>query len=370
MDYVDELARTTLDGLDVQTNKRADQVFSSIFWNMDRYPLNYVIGEGSDIYPYVFDNVRDESIQVLAECNRLALSEWGFVYVKGDAEAGGRMVFESRGQRGPMPRWAITEDYIRDMEITNNVDDIINRSEVRIHPRRVDASTTSILYTLGNTPQIQAGASLSFTAPYRDPNNGHYARVGGMDMVDPASTTDFTANTISSGGGTSLTTGFSIVATFGGNSADLVVTNGATQAGYLTKCQLRGRGLYSFDEMVIKAESTPSIDKYGANTANIDMPYQSDANTACTLASGIVTNNKDPRTRIRSISIQPNASSVAMMQALTREPGDRVSITESVSGLTNVNYHIQGINFRVGPGSWLDVEWGLAPAAAEDWTTS
>jgi hypothetical protein len=160
-----------------------------------------------------------------------------------------------------------------------------------------------------------------------------------------------------------------VTADFGGNSADVVATNGSTQDGYLTKCQLRGKGLYSFEEIIIKAQSTPSVDKYGANTASIDMPYQSDPTLAGQIATSIVANNKDPRTRVKSIAFQANVSSVTMIQALAREPGDRVTITETMSGLSTAAYHIQGVEFSIRKGTWIEAAWNLAPAAVEDWTT-
>ena len=60
-----------------------------------------------------------------------------------------------------------------------------------------------------------------------------------------------------------------------------------------------------------------------------------------------------------------------MTQALAREPGDKIALAETVTGLTNssggaeVAYFIQGVRLTVRPRNIIDVSWPLAPADAQ-----
>ena len=369
MDYADELARLTLNGIEVATSQRADQAFATILANFPRTPDRYLAGEAQDVYPWLFDTVRDENVTAMGEFNKLALSEFGFVYVRGDVDGGGTLVYEPRGLRDPVSRWAMTDTDINDMSISYSLDDIINRVLVTIHPREEQTDPT-VLFVLGNRPAIDAGETLAFNCPYRE-STGSLARIGGYNMITPTtSEPDYRGNTTVGGtGGVTLTSGFSVTADFGGNSADVTVTNGTTQDGYLRLLQLRGYALPSVESIVCRAESTAGIDAFGPQTENIDMPYQDSAYAGTQAAEQILAKNKDPRTRCRSVSFLPNKSSSLMIQALAREVGDRITVTESVSGL-DTDYVIQSVEFDVKPNSWSEVTWRLAPAEAENWSST
>lgn len=373
MDYIDELARVTLNGLEVATSQRADEAFASILDNLPRTPDRYLAGEALDKFPYVFDTARDESVTAISEINKLAVSDFGFAYMKGDVDGGGTLVYEPRGLRETVSRWSMTDSDIDEMEISYSIDDIINRAIVRVHPRRADSTDSTdgpvVLFRLGNKPQINAGESITINCPYRDPNNDNLARVGGYAMLTPTTSSDMYRLWTAISGGTNLTTSCNVVADFGGNSAECTITNNSTQNGYLRLFKLYGYGLYSFEEVIIRSESTASIDSFGAQSESIDMPYHDSIFAATEAADQIVANNKDPRTRCRSVTFGANKSSTRMIQALAREPGDRITITETMSGLNADDYFIQAVEFDVKPGPWTEVTWKLGPAVVETWSS-
>ena len=57
-----------------------------------------------------------------------------------------------------------------------------------------------------------------------------------------------------------------------------------------------------------------------------------------------------------------------MTHALAREIGDRVSVTETTSGLAAADYFIHAISFEVVAGPAFRVTWRLIPADQEDYS--
>lgn len=373
-DWLDYAARITLSNLAVQVDKRADQIFWVVWVNSPRNPESTFANKATDVYPYGLDFTEDEGVRISAELYRLAISELGYCYLRGDAVAGGQLRLESRGIRQGTPiRWALTDPKIEALDLDeHSLDGVINRVIVELHPREVDAAATTVLFSLSNTPLIANGATEEFVAPYRDGRTsarrgGSSVRVGGINMVTPVATTDYTANSQADGGGTNLTGNFSLSVTFGGNSATIRVTNSGA-AGYLTKCQLRGRGVYAFESVLIDVKDTDSIDLYGQQSRRLDMPYQSDIVLAGAIGDELLANNAEPKSKVRVVRFTAQWNSEAMMHALTREIGDRISISETVSGLSVAEYFIQGIRFDVLAGPVYRVSWLLVPVTQESYS--
>lgn len=373
-DWMDYAARVTLSGLGIETDKRADQIMGVLWANSPRLPESTHINKGSDVYPYGLDQTEDEGVLILKEIHRLALSELGYSYVRGDTVGAGQLRFEARGFRSGSPvRWALTdaELEVEGLELSDHgLDGMINRVLVELHPRKVDAAATTVLFSLNDKPLV-GGTPLTFNAPYRDPESGRYVRVGGTNMQTPVATTDYTMNTAADGSGTDLTANFSVSAVFGGNAAVVTVTKNSGADGYVTKLQLRGKGVYAFESVIIDLDDSTSILKYGQMSQRLDMPYQSSVTLGTSIANMLLTNNKEPKTKVKRVRFTAQVSSVTMMHALARDIGDRIRISETVSGLASRDYFIQAVEFTVRPTSTpsarsvMRVSWLLAPTEQE-----
>lgn len=375
VDYMDELARSLLPKVDVQVNKRADELLNLLLYYIGRLPEAWLIHQGSDVYPFALDNAAEEKNVMLGEIQKLVMSELGYAYVRGTAVGGGELVFEPRGLRvlDPNVRWAISSG-MRALDPIHSVDEIVNRAVVTLHPRRIDSAATSILFSLDSAPFVARNSSVTFEAPYRDPSNGRFVRVGGSNMVTPVAGTDYVFNTKADGSGSVITGMLTVAVTFGSSSAAVTVTNDGgglavsnPQDGYLTKFQLRGKGIYSFESVVANVFDAASVALYGETSKEIDMPYQSDINLGFDAASFIVAKNKDARSRVPSVQFGLNGSSVRTIHGLAREIGDRISVSETTTGISGLQYFIQGVTLNVTPEREVVCEWILAPADATDY---
>ena len=359
VDWMDEAARAKLSLIAVQTNIQADALFTLLLAAVDRQPPNGSrSGTGSDIYPYALDNTQDESSRVLGEIQKLAMSEYGLAYC--DA---GVAVFEGRRRRGGEGtiRYALDEDTnLTGLGVTHSRDDIINRAQISIHPRRVDAAATTILFNLGSAIQIFRGTSATFDCPYRDPNQ-QAQRVGGKDMVPPVASTDYKMFANEDGSGADLTAQVSVSATFGGNSAQVTVSNAGPQDGYLMLFQLRGRGLYDFEPVIFDQIDASSQALYGENVFGYDMPYQSDPNNAVDLATFILSLNSASIVRVATASFLMNWDDEAAEQAFNITISDRVTVTAPSVGLASVPFFVNGLTIEVQLNGVAVVTLDLCP---------
>jgi hypothetical protein len=134
------------------TNTQADEVFAALVAAVPTPPTASVSSPGSDIYPYALDNVQDEKSDFIGELQRLAMSEYGVVFVRA-----GTLVFEGRKVRGVggSVLFTLDEDIITSLAASNARDDVLNRVQVGAHPRRVDSSATTVLGTVGSAQRIE-----------------------------------------------------------------------------------------------------------------------------------------------------------------------------------------------------------------------
>lgn len=368
-DWMDEASRTNVDSLAIQVNKRSDELWALLLASVPRPPAATVTGTGLDTYPYAFDNTRSEGISVMEEAQRLALSEAGYIYPMGDTTQGGTVVFESRTDRASKNTNLTTlTETMYDLVTGRSRDDIINRFLVEIHPKKIDAAATTVLFNLTDTNAILAlgaGEVKSFFAPYTDPAQRD-TRIGAVSTlcVAPVATTDYLMNAAADGSGANLTVNLSVTATFYGNGADVTVTNVGGTAGYVTKLQLRGPGIYDLQHMVFKQDDAASKTQFGAQAFTYQMPYQSDPNVGDGAARHLLGLYKSQTTNTESVSIAPNRDATLMAAARDREPGDRIGLSETQTGLTTTTgFFIQAVDFEIAAGGVTRVTWSLAPAS-------
>lgn len=363
VDWLEDAARSKVTALPVETDIQSDALFEVLVAAAPKQPPNGTrVGTGSDIYAYALDDVQDETTALLDVLQRLTLSEFGICY-----ESAGVLVFEGRKLRGGggAVRFAMSEDeQIVDLGLASGRDDIINRVQVIVHPRRRDAAATTVLFNLGSAIEIPRGTSITINCPYRDPNQ-QAQRVGGVDMVNPVAGTDYSFTANKDGTGTNYTSQLSVsyVGTPGGNSATVIVTNAGPADGWIPPngLKLRGRGLYNFEPVIADIGDAASIAAFGEGALAYDMPFQGSTSNASDLALFLLALNKDPKPRAQSVTFVANWSDDEVEQAFNLEISDRVSVTSPAAGLEDEPYFVNGFRFTSHPSGLTTVTMDLAP---------
>jgi hypothetical protein len=359
VDWMDDAARAKLSGLAVQTDVQSDAVFTAIVASLDKQPPGgTLVGAGSDVYPFALDNAQDESSKVIGEFQKLAMSEYALIY-----EEAGVLTFEGRRRRfGSTPTlYGFDEMSMVGLTLTNGRDDVLNRVQVTVHPRRVDSAPT-VLFSLSNAVPIVRGTTVVISCPYRD--QGQQAqRIGGTDMVTPVAGTDYSFRPNADGSGANLDAQLTITPVFGGNTAVLTITNNGPSDGYLPAggLQLRGTGLYNFEPLITESLAQESIDGVGESPIGYDMPYQSSVETGYDVAYYILAQNKDARLRPKTVTWLANWDSELTQLFFSVGISTIVEITSEAHGLDAVPCYVNGFNVVLGRNGVVKITNDLAP---------
>jgi hypothetical protein len=362
-DYMDILGKALMPSAEAMTDVASDDVIRRIIDLCDVSPHALTIGSGSETFPFALDVGTNTTL--LTELQRVCLSERGYLYLKSD----GTLVYEGRSQRQTDITFDTTwVNTLSDIEIERSRDSVVNQLRVTVYPRRVDTLPTTLLYQLPVDATVQTippGESLRMSVEYSDPTQ-QGRPVGGIDVQNPVSGTDYVFED-ASGVDRSAEVSFSFIDDPGGARATVEFTNGASATVRMTVFQLIGRAVYRSASFPIDLLNSDSVDEWGPRPATLDMVLQGDANLGLAVGTHILASRATPKTLARSATIFGNGSSGLMVDALSRQIGDRIGLTEAVSGIAATNgMHIQGIERFVGHSDVVRAEFGLSHPASDE----
>lgn len=370
--WLDVAMNTYLPALATQSGLRSDQVWGLVLDASDgRSPAAVDVGIGSGQFLYALDIGRSQEESLLSEFARIEASERGFTYEKGDTVQGGTLKREGRGARQIKSTFDATfASTMHGLEVRYGLEHLINVVRVTYTQRRVGPSPI-VLYSQDLTTeavQLAPGQTIVFTGDYRDPAQ-EAARVGGADMepLDPG--VDFAFWSNSDGSGTDLTANLEVLDELGGSGFQVTFTNpDSLPSGYLRLSatavfQVRGVPVYHYSQATVVRRDEESIRTYGARAISIDLPYESSQAVAESFADFYLNLFKQQRPVPTSMTIHGWASSALLTQALAREPGDRIGLTEAMTAVSSsVGFFINEVALEVEPGRGeVTATWSLVP---------
>jgi hypothetical protein len=292
-----------------------------------------------------------------------------------DAGGGGVLTFESRHSR-PLSGAALGsfDNTMRELTVQRSRDQMISRVYIVVHPRTT-AGSNAVIYELtstGSTPEVPANSTILISCPYAD-TTGNF-RIAATTLVTPVSGTDWIANSNKDGSGTNLTSSVTVsVNQQAANSVELSIVNAhASTAAFLTTLQVRGISVKDISQTVVSAIDGAAATAYGETDARLSLTYEDRAGEyATTLAEWVLNTYANPRFTVDSFSIQNNKSAYLMTQGLAREPGDKITFAESMSGITEtsagaeVGYFIQSVSMAIAIPGTITTTWTLAPSSSQ-----
>ena len=98
---------------------------------------------------------------------------------------------------------------------------------------------------------------------------------------------------------------------------------------------------------------------YGEHAVAVDMPYQADPLIGEAAAAYLLERYGSPSEQVRSVRIR-GKSPALLTQLLTREISDRITVSETVTGVSS-DFHINGVDLTVTP-TLVEATYILAPA--------
>lgn len=362
-DYMDDAARANTKTA-LQTLKRSDEVFSAVLASMTIQPLATSIQTGKDTYAQALDNVPARE-RVLTTWSDLSRSEGGIIGVKRDATVGETLFFENRHTRAATSALLITLDEdMHNLNLVSKRSDVLNRFRVTAYPRKTSGLTGIVVAILDNefSTALAPGEEYTFTLDYTDPTQRD-TKIGAYNQITPAATTDYTMNTVSGGGGTDLSSDFSVTPTYYGSYVELVVKNNhATLSGYVLTLQVRGDGILALNPVTAEAADTASQALYGDNLEEVNLRFQEDPYTAAGMAAWFTSVYSNPLAHVRSVTFVANQSDALMTAAMDGDMSSKITLTEAVSGLSANEYYINGVQLVTEEFERTICTWWLTPA--------
>lgn len=348
IDGLDYLARaeisTSLE-LGIGTGAAVTKILDAASW-----PAGLrTIDTGQDAIPFAYW----QSVKARFALDEVEESEVGLVYVDGS----GKLVFEDRHHRMKHTTSGTFTNAMMNALYSITAEDVRNRATAKITPWTL--GSTAVFWTLERTgadsPLVAAGESVTYWA-----DADYFLN----DITNPGATTDYTMNTASDGSGTSLTASFTVTPTKFAQTCKLVIANGADVPGYITFLQVRGDEYAPDETITLRADDATSQTAYQLRILNIDAKLMDDPAQGQDYANYLVSRWKDPQPRIQ-MSLA-NASDAQLVQILSREISDMITVTAARLSMTTEDFYINSMEHSVEQGGNIHrVTWTLSKVGEE-----
>uniref|UniRef100_A0A6M3IZN6 Putative tail protein n=1 Tax=viral metagenome TaxID=1070528 RepID=A0A6M3IZN6_9ZZZZ len=255
-------------------------------------------------------------------------SEQGFSFISGN----GYFNFEDRHHRSTATHQTSQGTFTNTMaQITYSLNpkNVYNIVKATVTPWALQAEAE--LWRLQETPSIPAGETLVWWGEASVISGSSSNSVFVDAWVTPASTTDYTANSLANGTGTDMTADIAITTTKFAKAIKLSIVNNGAVPAFITL--LKARGTYYDDQTKVtrKAEDSTSQTAYQKRTLEIGGKYMDDADQAQDLVDYSVGKYKDPRAELSMSIINDGATNLA--QLLSREISDRITVVNTKLGI-------------------------------------
>jgi|GEM_PF-1040009 len=313
---------------------------------------------GQSVFPWVGDTW-PPSLPADAAMRDVCDSEFGYFAIAAD----GTPIFADRHNR---PKH-ITVDAtltggLAGIEVERSEARLINDITVIVHPRTV-GGTPDVLWQSGKSIRVNYNQPVEMEARFIDPNQ-QVAWIGAQSLIVPIAGVDFTATDKADGTGTDLTANVLVTLEAGATSALLrleILKTKKKPRAFIHGLRLRGYPLRAFLPVSITKHDDTSLLTHGHHPQRFDMSLQDDAGVARDVAGALISNRKDPRAWI-TVTVEAVTSAALLTQALAREVGDRLSVTDSALALSSVGCFIESIRHDITHGGASHrVTWRTSP---------
>jgi len=317
-------------------------------------PLSLNFDDGLDTSPFAFDKLGGGQ-KAYGPLNDLIVSSIGF----GSIGPSGVFRYENRLTRqGSVSLFTL--DGVNDLVTPSTLEGVFNHFRATLHPKTHDSAATTVLWSqTGSAPAMQPGETRDIWGTYFNPDITT-ERIGGTDQVAPVATTDFTSNTAANGSGTDKTVNLVVTAVPFASTVKFTITNNDGGVVYLTKLRIRGKGLFDLSPVTVESFA---VQPYGDRAQTIDLKYQSDYDIGQNLVEYLRVQFEDPFQQATSFKFQANRDSDYLSCALETQVGDRLTISEAVTGLTLAAVFVHTKSLRVYEGNLLECEFGVSSSA-------
>ena len=365
-DGIADMLHASVRKMGLQTDKYEDDLIDTVISSMpdDSRPPAWTLDEGLDFTSYAFDQLSG-NMWALPIIRDLVQSSNGLFVIEGSGTAR----YINRVNRSTATSAITLTNTMHGLETATSLQGLFNRVRVTIHPKSISAAATEELYASPETAVILVpyGETVELFVDYTDPNDRE-TKVGGASVVTAVvEGTHYHAyypDLYLPGGGNPTAT-ITVTLTAFASTAKWSFQN-TSALGLPVEVRdlvIIGKVLRDLGEESYEAASSQY---YGERALAIDLPFQQSATTARHMAQWIADQYSVLAEQTSAVEFIANDSSANMTAALAVEPGDAITLTETVTGLSSVKCLVHSVSLDVTEGPWVRCRWGLAPG--EPWS--
>jgi hypothetical protein len=357
-DFVRDLAEANAREVTVQIDQTEDALFHEVIDSLpvEAQPPARDFDTGVDAYPVAFDDV-DGGVKALSLIADLARSAVGMFVVIGDGTAR----YRSRQTIALSSSSFTFSDTMTGLVVPSSFDKFYNRVRATNHLKVISPLANEELYTIPTTLEVPAGETVTVWCDYNDPND-RQTHVGGTAFDVPlVANTHYVANSAEDGSGVDLTGFISASIDPFSSTAKVELTNGGVAPAFMTTLKIVGKAIRDPGPQTFE---TYVPDTRGDRLVEMDLRYQDSAFIAQSACDYIFSLYNSLTSQVEMVEFIASKSDAFMAQALLREPGDRITLSETMTGLSSVDAVIQSVEFIISGALHTVVRWGLSPATA------
>lgn len=364
---------------EVQTDTNIENSASYLLSLMKNQPTAVEYHTGRETFTRTFDAVNKET-KASSELNKLALSEWSLVYVKGD----GTLVVESADSRkgtdelttipvsqsnsgrllqenGDFLLQENGDHILLDQVLTPNLsgtftgievdaDRITNQVIVRAYPALITGTIT--LFELNEPIYISGKSTVQVKGAWSDPDGGN--PINAVNILGMTGTNNLQfLNLLSQPAEQYLT-----ITTHNGSEGFVDTIFNNTIAGRLMIYKKQGDGIFPYSPIEAMVSVTGSISSYGTRFLQIEQKYQTTLAAGGFIADMILDDEKDPRVRVDSITFDASSSAELMQASQYMDIGD-LTYVSNVKPSVDTYAYIHGKRFVITTAGVVVEKWYL-----------
>lgn len=360
-DWIELAANTVMPRIEVQESVTDDQALQTIIDALGSdAPASTDLDVGDYTYEYAFTDVEDERTYVMSVLQSLGQSGQGRIFITGGTSSG--EVLKYVNLTNLLSIGTPVANFVNDFtaaKASRKVRARVRRVLATAYPHAKDSAPV-VLFNLTEELSIPAGETAEFVGYFRDPNDSSAKKIAAINVVQPVAATDFNFSSVS-GSGSDLNTSLGFeVWSVGTKSFRVRVVNNSGSTGHLWFFQVRGEGLYPYDELSYSATDT-TINERDGITLDYDLPYQSTQPILAEIASALLGWYSVESTQLPYIDFVPSLSEDDFEKMLVSKPGELIAVTDTVTGIS-YNMLVVGRELQIwNNGKYIEARLYITP---------
>jgi len=234
-------------------------------------------------------------------------------------------------------------------------EDLVNRVGVTCVPRLISSGTADLLWSLSSDTTLEAGKSRTFRARFADDSG---AEIAGKTLIQPGTANGYLAY---SGGSVTVDTW-----TPAARSAEIELTNGGAADATITKLEVRGKKITTFQKQTIFAEGTASIAAYGIREKVIQAELLDSEREAEYVAKYLLDRLNGLAGVVPALTLM-NKTEAIQVQMVTYTIGTRLRVQDEQTGHDGEHIIIGEQHRLRTAGKYHEVTWTLEPGDANQY---